>query len=52
VACAQIRKDDLRYARLVVAGWRVIRLSAADLHDLDTAVATIAAALAASQIVD
>jgi hypothetical protein len=42
----QIQKDDLRYARLVAAGWMVIRLSAADLHDLDAAVARIGAALA------
>jgi hypothetical protein len=41
----QIQKDDLRYSRLVVAGWRVIRLSAADLHDLDAAVARIKVAL-------
>jgi hypothetical protein len=41
----QIAKDDVRYAQLVVAGWRVIRLSAADLHDLDGAVARIRLAL-------
>ena len=42
----QIVKDDARYARLVAAGWRVIRLLAADLRDLDGMVARIAAALA------
>jgi len=42
----QIDKDDLRYARLIAAGWRVIRLSSADLHDLDATVAKIRAALA------
>ncbi len=41
----RIRRDDTRYARLVAAGWRVIRLSSADLWDLDGVVARIAAAL-------
>jgi hypothetical protein len=41
----QIRRDDRRYERLVAAGWRVIRLSAADLRDLDAVVARIAGAL-------
>jgi Protein of unknown function (DUF559) len=41
----QIRKDDRRYARLVAAGWRVIRLSSADLRDLDAVVARIRALL-------
>jgi hypothetical protein len=41
----QIVRDDRRYERLVAAGWRVIRLSAADLRDLDAVVARIAAAL-------
>jgi hypothetical protein len=41
----QIRKDDARYARLIAAGWRVIRLSSADLRDLDAVVQRIAAAL-------
>ena len=41
----QIEKDDVRYARLVVAGWRVVRLSSADLHDLEGAVARIELAL-------
>jgi hypothetical protein len=42
----QIRKDDARYARLVAAGWRVIRLSSADLRNLEGVVARIRAALA------
>ena len=41
----QIRKDDRRYERLVAAGWRVIRLSSADLWDLDGVVARIRAVL-------
>jgi hypothetical protein len=41
----QIRRDDGRYARLVAAGWRVIRLSSADLRDLPAVVARIAQAL-------
>ncbi|HEX2074298.1 MAG TPA: DUF559 domain-containing protein [Geodermatophilus sp.] len=44
----QIRRDDRRYDRLTAAGWRVIRLSAADLRDMDAVVARISAALAAS----
>jgi very-short-patch-repair endonuclease len=43
----QIVKDDARYARLLAAGWRVIRLSASDLRALDTVVGRIRAALAA-----
>jgi hypothetical protein len=42
----QIHRDDRRYQQLVAAGWRVIRLSAADLRDLDAVVARIACALA------
>jgi len=42
----QIQRDDERYARLVAAGWRVIRLSAADLRDLEAVVARIARELA------
>jgi hypothetical protein len=42
----QIRRDDRRYERLVAAGWRVIRLSSADLHDLPAVVERIARALA------
>ncbi|MGK5110908.1 MULTISPECIES: DUF559 domain-containing protein [unclassified Geodermatophilus] len=41
----QIRRDDRRYERLVAAGWRVIRLSAADLRDLEAVVRRIAEAL-------
>ena len=41
----QIRRDDTRLARLIAAGWRVIRVSAADLRDLDAVVARVAAAL-------
>ncbi|MGY1618808.1 endonuclease domain-containing protein [Geodermatophilus sp. SYSU D00691] len=41
----QIRRDDRRYERLVRAGWRVIRLSAVDLRDLDGVVERIRAAL-------
>ncbi|NDI49078.1 endonuclease domain-containing protein [Goekera deserti] len=41
----QIRRDDRRYARLVAAGWRVIRLSANDLRDLDGVVSRIRVAL-------
>jgi hypothetical protein len=46
----QIARDDVRLARLVAAGWRVIRLSAADLRDLDAVVRRIAEALASSPI--
>lgn len=41
----QIVKDDVRLGALVAAGWRVIRLSAADLRDMDAVVSRIAAAL-------
>jgi hypothetical protein len=41
----QIVKDDGRYARLIAAGWRVIRLSSADLRDLDAVVIRIRVAL-------
>jgi hypothetical protein len=41
----QIRRDDRRYERLVAAGWRVIRLSASDLRDMDSLVGRIARAL-------
>ena len=44
----QIRKDDARYEALVAAGWRVIRLSSADLHDLDDVVRRIREALTQS----
>lgn len=38
----QIRRDERRYECLIAAGWRVIRLSAPDLRDLDAVVARIA----------
>jgi hypothetical protein len=41
----QIRRDDRRYERLVAAGWRVIRLSAPDLRDMDGVVRRIRNAL-------
>lgn len=41
----QIVRDDRRYAQFVAAGWRVIRLSVIDLHDMDAVIARIAAAL-------
>ena len=41
----QILRDDERHRRLIAAGWRVIRLSSADLRDLRTVVARIAEAL-------
>jgi hypothetical protein len=37
----QIARDDDRYRRLEAAGWRVIRLSAADLRDLEAVVRRI-----------
>jgi hypothetical protein len=43
----KIDQDDARYARLVAAGWRVIRLSSVDLQDLDGVVRRIEAALEA-----
>jgi G:T-mismatch repair DNA endonuclease (very short patch repair protein) len=41
----QIVRDDERIERLERAGWRVIRLSAIDLRDLDAVVARVRAAL-------
>jgi len=41
----QIARDDDRYRRLEAAGWRVIRLSAADLRDLDAVVRRIMGAM-------
>ena len=41
----QIRRDDARIARLEAAGWRVIRLSAADLRELDAVVVRVRSAL-------
>lgn len=43
----QISKDDERYRLLLAAGWRVIRLSAADLRDMNAVVARIRDALLA-----
>ena len=43
----QIARDDVRYAVLAAAGWRVIRLSAPDLRDLDAVVRRVREALAA-----
>jgi len=42
----QIQKDDERYRRLIAAGWRVIRLSSADIRDMDAVVRRIRDALA------
>ena len=41
----QIPLDDVRIARLVAAGWRVIRVAAHDLRDLDGVVVRVAEAL-------
>ena len=41
----KIVEDDARYAALLGAGWRVIRLSSADLADLEAVVSRIRAAL-------
>jgi very-short-patch-repair endonuclease len=43
---AQIVRDDERLERLKAAGWRVIRISAAGLRDLDALVESVRAALA------
>jgi very-short-patch-repair endonuclease len=47
----QILRDDRRYERLIAAGWRVIRLSAADLRDMDAVVERIAHALSQALVV-
>ena len=44
----QIVRDDARIAGLIAAGWRVIRLSAVDLRNLDAVVARVRAELANS----
>ena len=44
----QISKDDRRYARLIAAGWTVIRVGASEIRDMKAVVATIAAALGAT----
>ncbi len=41
----QIARDDVRLERLVAAGWRVLRVAAHDLHDMEALVARIAEAL-------
>jgi very-short-patch-repair endonuclease len=46
----QIERDDARLGRLAAAGWHVIRMSAADLRDMDAVVRRIAAALASTPI--
>ena len=38
-ASVQIRRDDRRYEELTATGWRVLRLSAADLRHFDAVVA-------------
>jgi hypothetical protein len=47
----QIVKDDGRYARLIAAGWQVIRLSSVDLRDLDAVVVRIRAALVGAGVI-
>jgi hypothetical protein len=42
----QIVRDDARIARLIAAGWRVLRLGAHDLRDMDDVVRRITAELA------
>jgi hypothetical protein len=42
----QLVRDDARYARLEAAGWRVVRISANDLRDLDSVVRRVREALA------
>jgi very-short-patch-repair endonuclease len=44
----QIVRDDVRIARLVAAGWRVIRVAAHDLRDMDGVVRRIAQELGAA----
>jgi len=41
----QIARDDVRIARLVAAGWTVIRVAAHDLRDMDGVVRRIAWAI-------
>jgi len=41
----QIVRDDERYTALIAAGWRIIRLNAPDLRDLDGVVRRVRAAL-------
>jgi hypothetical protein len=42
LAWPEMVRDDERYEGLVPAGWRVIRLSAADLREMEAVVARIA----------
>ena len=44
----QIARDDVRLRRLVAAGWRVIRLAAHDLRDMDAVVTRIKSELVRS----
>nr|WP_239521121.1 DUF559 domain-containing protein [Blastococcus saxobsidens] len=44
----QLARDDARYERLLRAGWRVIRVAAHDLRDMDSLMARIGSALAAA----
>lgn len=46
-AAGQLGRDRRRLNALVAAGWRVIHVTAADLHSLDQVIATIRTALAA-----
>jgi hypothetical protein len=41
----QIARDDVRIARLVAAGWRVIRVGAHELRDMDALIGVIRRAL-------
>jgi hypothetical protein len=46
-ADGQVVRDDVRYARLRAAGWTVVRVTAADLRDLDAVVTRVRAAVLA-----
>jgi very-short-patch-repair endonuclease len=41
-----LARDDARIERLIAAGWRVIRLAAHDLRDMDAVVRRISVELA------
>ena len=45
----QIVRDDRRYGAFIAAGWRVIRLTANDLRDLECVTRRIAEELAAAR---
>lgn len=49
-AGVQIARDDARIQRLVAAGWRVIRLAAHDLRQMDVVLQRIREALAAAPV--